>query len=162
ELVVPEYPKPLSDEPVTPKRIGMAIVEAERPWNEAARMSISVMSHEASTALNAYAVDMPPGYKLRFAKWKPDRRAGIAALQNFMQIDKTRPHPFRPRLMGRPRFYVVVADEEGDLYYDGDDNLRVKPAVTSAGLVRLRAEIPQYHYPQAASGVETQYPEKRF
>jgi hypothetical protein len=162
ELLFPEYPIPLSDEPVTPRRVGMAIVEAERPWNEAARMSTSLLSHEASTALNTYVLDMPPGFKLRFAKWKPDRRAGIAVLQNYMEIDKSRPHPFRPRLMGRPRLYLVVADEEGEVYYDGDGKLQVKPAVTSEGLVRLRAEIPAYHYPQAASGAEAQYPEKRF
>jgi hypothetical protein len=162
ELVVPEYPVPATDEPVTPKRVGMAIVEAERPWNEATRMSVSLMSHEASTALNTYTMDMPPGYKLRFAKWKPDRRAGIAVLQNYMEINKDQPHPFRPRLMGRPRIYLIVADDEGELYYDGDGRLCVKAARTGRGLVRLRAEIPAYHYPQAASGNETEYPEKRF
>jgi hypothetical protein len=162
ELVVPEYPTPLSSEPVTHKRVGMAIVDAERHWNEASRMSISLMSHEASTALNTYTMDMPDGYKLRFEKWKPDRRAGIAVLQNYMEINKERPHPFRPRLMGRPRFYLIVADDEGELYYDPDGKPCVRPARTARGLVRLRAEIPAYHYPLGTSGLESQYPEKRF
>jgi hypothetical protein len=162
ELVVPEYPIPTTDDPVTPKRVGMAIVEAERPWNEASRMSVSLMSHEASTALNTYTLDMPPGYKLRFAKWKPDRRAGIAVLQNYMEINKDQPHPFRPRLMGRPRIYFIVDDEEGELYYDSEGRLCVTGAQTARGLARLRAEIPAYHYPQGASGNETEYPEKRF
>jgi hypothetical protein len=125
-------------------------------------MSISLMSHEASTALNTYTMDMPAGYKLRFEKWKPDRRAGIAVLQNYMEIDRAKPHPFRPRLMGRPRLYLVVADDEGELYYNADESPCVRPARRARGLVRLRAEIPAYHYPLGSSGIEAQYLEKRF
>jgi hypothetical protein len=162
ELVVPEYPVPANDEPVTPKRVGMAIVEAERPWSETSRMVVSLMSHEASTALNTYTMDMPAGYKLRFNKWRPDRRGGIAVLQNYMEIDRTERHPFRPELAGRPRIYLVVADDEGEFYYDPDGTPCVRPAVTARGLVRLRSELPAYHYPQASTGNETEYPEKRF
>ncbi|HWX41912.1 MAG TPA: hypothetical protein VN345_12250 [Blastocatellia bacterium] len=64
--------------------------------------------------------------------------------------------------MGRPRLYLIVADDEGELYYDADESPCVRPARTARGLVRLRAEIPAYHYPLGASGIEAQYPEKRF
>src|ERR1700752_2608003 len=107
-------------------------------------------------------MDMPAGYKLRFEKWKPDRRAGIAVLQNYMEIDKAKPHPFRPRLMVRPRLYLIVADDEGELYYDADESPCVRPARTARGLVRLHAEIPAYHYPLGSSGIVAKYPEKRF
>jgi hypothetical protein len=64
--------------------------------------------------------------------------------------------------MGRPRLYLIVADDEGELYYDADESPCVRPARTARGLVRLRAEIPAYHYPLGSSGIEAQYPEKRF
>jgi hypothetical protein len=77
------------------------------------------MSHEATAALNTYLNDMPPGYKLKFTKWKPDRLAGIAQLQNYLEIiDTHKPHPFRPQLLGRPRFYLVVDDPQGELIPD--------------------------------------------
>jgi hypothetical protein len=64
--------------------------------------------------------------------------------------------------MGRPRLYLIVADDEGELYYNADESPCVRPARTARGLVRLRAEIPAYHYLLGSSGVEAQYPEKRF
>jgi hypothetical protein len=58
--------------------------------------------------------------------------------------------------MGRPRLYLIVADDEGELYYDADESACVRPARTARGLVRLRAEIPAYHYPLAGGlGCET-------
>ena len=64
--------------------------------------------------------------------------------------------------MVRPRLYLIVADDEGELYYDADESPCVRPARTARGLVRLHAEIPAYHYPLGSSGIEAQYPEKRF
>jgi hypothetical protein len=55
-----------------------------------------------------------------------------------------------------------VADDDGEFYYDTDGKPSVRPARTVRGLVRLRAEIRAYHYPQGTSGLESQYPEKRF
>jgi hypothetical protein len=120
EMVFPEYPTPITTE-VSPKKVGVAIVEAEREWQEYRRITMSLMSHEATAALNTYLNDMPPGYKLKFTKWKPDRLAGIAQLQNYLEIiDTHKPHPFRPQLLGRPRFYLVVDDRQGELITDPD------------------------------------------
>jgi hypothetical protein len=118
EMLFPEYPNPMTME-VSPLKVGQAIVDVERDWMESSRMVLSLMSHEATAALNTYNNDMPPGYKLRFSKWKPDRLAGIAQLQNYLQIiDPTRSHPFRPHLLGRPRLYLIVDDAQGALIRD--------------------------------------------
>jgi hypothetical protein len=134
EMLFPEYPKPITLE-VSPLKVGQAIVDVERDWMEASRMVLSLMSHEATAALNTYNNDMPRGYKLRFSKWKPDRLAGIAQLQNYLQIiDTTRSHPFRPQLLGRPRLYLIVDDAQGELIPDTDGALAVPGAVATGPL----------------------------
>ncbi|HWX40256.1 MAG TPA: hypothetical protein VN345_03820 [Blastocatellia bacterium] len=130
---------------------------------------------------------MPPGYKLKFAKWKPDRLAGIAQLQNYLEIiDTHQPHPFRPLLLGRPRFYLVVDDRQGEFIPDSAGALAVqhglapipdrtvpgavatglgwtvRQPVDARGLARARAELRAYHYPQTADGQERDRPVKIF
>jgi hypothetical protein len=183
EMVFPEYPNPITTQ-VSPKSVGTAIVEAERPWQEYRRITMSLMSHEATAVQNTYLNDMPPGYKLTFSKWKPDRLAGIAQLQNYLEIiDTHNPHPFRPRLLGRPRLYLVVADSQGEFVPDAAGALaahhgappwEIPPAQTTAlgwtvrqpidsrGLARTRAELHAYHYPHAADGQERDRPVKIF
>jgi hypothetical protein len=186
EMVFPEYPNPITIE-VSPKKVGVAIVEAEREWQEYRRITMSLMSHEATAALNTYLNDMPPGYKLKFAKWKPDRLAGIAQLQNYLEIiDTHQPHPFRPRLLGRPRFYLVVDDRQGEFIPDSAGALAVqhglapipdrtapgavasgldwtvRQPIDARGLARARAELQSYHYPQTADGQERDRPVKIF
>jgi hypothetical protein len=189
EMLFPEYPNPITTE-VSPKKVGVAIVDAQRDWQEHLRINMSLISHEATAALNTYLNDMPPGYKLRFNKWKPDRLAGIAQLQNYLEIiDTHKPHPFRPQLLGRPRFYLVVEDSQGALIPDDSYEPpaerawyrpwgRNEPAPASTpvlapgwtvrqpfdarGLARARAELQVYHYPQTAQGQERDRPFKIF
>jgi hypothetical protein len=188
EMTFPEYPEPITLE-VSPMRVGMAIVDVERQWSESSRMALSLMSHEATAALNTYNNDMPPGYKLRFTKWKPDRLAGIAQLQNYLEIiDTTRSHPFRPQLLGRPRLYLIVDDAQGELLpADNRDRAwdqprdrpwdrthpacspsspspswRVRQPIDARGLARARAELQAYHYPQTGDGEELDRPTKIF
>jgi hypothetical protein len=190
EMLFPEYPDPMTME-VSPLKVGQAIVDVERDWMEASRMVLSLMSHEATAALNTYNNDMPRGYKLQFSKWKPDRLAGIAQLQNYLQIiDPTRSHPFRPHLLGRPRLYLIVDDAQGQLIRDydwqpawerprdrthpacsssadtppapGSTGWTIRQPVDARGLVRLRAELQAYHYPQTGDGVEKDRPVKIF
>jgi hypothetical protein len=141
---------------------------------------MSLMSHEATAAQLTYLNDMPPGYKLTFNKWKPDRLAGIAQLQNYLEIiDTHKPHPFRPQLLGRPRFYLVVDDSQGELIPDPSWDRRlpacsgdasgplstgwtVRQPIDARGLARARAELQAYHYPQTAEGQERDRPVKIF
>src|SRR5262249_6668093 len=61
-------------------------------------------------------------------------------IRNFLEIDKTRMHPFRPDLIGSPALFLIVSDDE--LY-----NPR-----TDAGLARHRAEFAAYRYDAPKSG----------
>ena len=136
--------------------------EAESVWQE--KMSMQMFSHEQTAALNTYWRDLPAIYKRRFTKWRPDRRAGIAVMQNHFQlIDKERPNPFRPELMGRSRLVIIVADGQGELIFNGRRNAyEVAPAEDAAGMKRFRDELKEYHYPQNAVGMEAELPYKDF
>lgn len=167
EIVCPTWP-PIDGaepEPVWPGKVARLIQDAQRPWNEEARMRISVMSHEASATLNTYLYELPE--KLFFTKWEPDARAGIAQIQEYLAIDWDKPHPFRIHpltgepLMGCPRLFFIVDDGQGELYIDSQGRLAVKQAINSGGLARLRWEIPQYHNRIDASGLETNKPEDK-
>lgn len=48
-------------------------------------------------------------------------------------------HPFRPYMWGRPRIYLIVADDQGAL-----EGGRQRQPYDARGLARLRAEIPRY------------------
>jgi len=110
-----------------------------------------VMSHEASAALNTFLIDLPESEKVFFTKWKARKGSGVPQIQEVLAIDRTRSHPFRrdPKtgnhLIGRPRHYLVVADEQGELYYDNENRLRVRQPTNEKGLARLRAEIPEFN-----------------
>lgn len=160
EIVMPEWPVPETID-VSPALMGTKIVDSERPWREL--VSLSLISHEAKDWVNALANDMPDGYKLRFTQWKPDARAGIGPLQNYMGlVDVNKPNPFRPQLLGRSRFILIVDDNQGALIQDEDGDFEVKPATDSRGFARLRAEIPEYQHPFNAAGEEGAAPRKIF
>jgi hypothetical protein len=114
------------------------------------------MSHEASAALNTMIVDLPEELKTFYNKWKAQKGSGVPQIQNMLEIDTKKPHPFRrypeghekagEPLMGRPRIYFVVADGQGELYLDGSGKLRVTGAQDSYGLARARYEMPLYSH----------------
>ena len=92
--------------------------------------------------------------------------------QNHMQVDHSRPHPFRrypaghPRageaLMGYTRLLLVVADGQGELIYDAEnDLLKVRPAADADGLARARWEIPKYRNLVDAGGGERDRPDTK-
>lgn len=173
EMCRPYYPsKPGKTEKTTSRRIGIAIQTVEKPWNEASRIDFRILSHEASDEQLTFQMDMPDTEEfgpLMFEKWQAtDRRLGIRLAQNFLGIDKSEPHPFRrnldgTQLMGRPRFYVLVPDEQGKLTVDERlKKLAAKKAIDEAGQSRFRAEIPKYHYAETIAGVEGKLPYKDF
>lgn len=145
-------------EVVSPGRIASAIRDAERPWAEV--MASSLMSHEASAALNTFIVDLPEDLRVFFSKWKPRRGSGVPQVQEALTIDYSKPHPFRryPQgyvtldgdlsgqpIMGCPSLFLIVEDGQGELYVDNEDMLRVRGATNERGMARLRAEMPVYN-----------------
>ena len=80
-------------------------------------------------------MDLPDELKTFFVKWKAKRGSGVPQIQNLLEVDPTKPHPFRKYpeghpmvgqpIMGRPRMFFVVEDGQGELYVDGNGKLRV-------------------------------------
>lgn len=157
EVVLPKYPydSHVEAEVVSPGRVAKAIRDFMTKWH-IREFEYQRMSHEASAALNAFILDMPDELKVWFQKWKAQKGSGVAETQRLLEIDKTRPHPFRhypashPQaghpLMGRPRAIFVVEDGQGELYVDDIGRMRVIGATNSEGLARLRYEIPIYNH----------------
>jgi hypothetical protein len=164
EAVLPVFPQYLDveTEAVSPGRVADAIKQVRREWGILdSQIEKSVMSHEASAALNTFLIDLEPERKVFFGKWKAQRGSGVPQIQNGLEIDYTKNHPFRrypegykvngtdvsgQPLKGRPREYLLVPDEQGALYVDIDGKLRVYGARDAKGLARLRFEIPLYSH----------------
>ncbi|MEW6734523.1 MAG: hypothetical protein AB1489_24575 [Acidobacteriota bacterium] len=180
EQCLPEFPNPPRPLiPVSPGRVLDLIHKVEQLWNEGPRIKVSRMSHEQSAAANAYSQDAPEGEKETFHKIKGNRRDGIPQLQNYLAIDYTQPHPFRKYpecgctvkpcehpnagepINGCPRIFWIVADGQGELYYDEEGNLLVTQPIDSAGQARARYEIPIYKNRVDANGIEIDDPEHK-
>lgn len=135
------------------------------------RVKRSLISHEASSEVNTYMMDLPDRLKLAWEKWDAygTRMQGIAQIQNYLEIRANINHPFRnypdghekagQPLPGCPRFFFVVADGQGELYY-ADGRLQTRAATNAQGMQRARWEFPQYRLPENASGVEQDKPVK--
>jgi hypothetical protein len=154
EIIRPIWPPidPHADaELVSPGRVARAIKDFQRQHMINETEIKGVMSHEASAALNTFLIDLPQEEKVFFSKWKARKGSGVPQIQEVLAIDRTKQHPFRrdpvsgEPIMGRPRHYIVVADGQGELYYDAEGQLKVRQAVNEKGLARLRAEIPEFN-----------------
>lgn len=159
EICMPKFPRESYDraELVSPGRLAKAMRVGEDFMGILdSQIRQSVMSHEASSTLNTFLIDLPEELQQAFRKWKPQRGSGVPQIQNLMEIDKTKPHPFRlyPKghakegepVMGRTRFILIVADGQGELYADGEGQIRVRGAKDQAGFARARFEIPLYSH----------------
>ncbi len=159
EVIMPKFPfdPSLPSEVVSPGRVAHAIKVIERNFRvRDSQIEQSKMSHEASAAKNTMMLDLPKELTVFFNKWKAAKGSGVPQIQNMLEIDKNKPHPFRrypaghahagAPIMGRPRLYFVVADGQGDLYCDGDGKVRVRGATDGSGLARLRFEMPLYSH----------------
>lgn len=172
EITRPKFPFNDEDvQPVNPRRVMKEILAATKRDQEEARMEISAMSHEASAAYNTFMDLMQGEESLWFNKWKAQVGSGVPQIQDALEIDTTKDHPFRcyPKnypdkllagkpLKGRPRFFVIVPDAQGELYCDDEGVLRVRGAVDSLGMARLRYEFPKYRNPVSTSGQEKSKP----
>jgi len=166
ELIFPSWPNSEDDEVsyVSPGRVARAINDAERTFKEASRMKLNVMSHEASATYNTFRYDLDDDLKQYFVKWSAKYGNGIAQIQEYLAIDFNKDHPFRrypeghPQagepIKGMPRFFIIVEDNQGALYYDDEDRIQVRAYINAEGLARLRWEIPKYHKKVDAAGEE--------
>lgn len=103
----------------------------ERPLNESSRIYVRLIGHEASSE----QATLQTKHKLNYRKVKPDANGGISQMRHVLRLtDFDKPHPFKPWLMGRPHFYVVVTK-----------NQLVNPR-DERGMVNFRAEIAAYRY----------------
>src|SRR5262249_40352406 len=107
------------------------VKRSEMPLNEASRIQVRVIGHEASSE----QATLSTKHHLNYSKVKPDANGGIAQMRHQLRLtDTDKPHPFKPHLLGRPHFYVVVADDE------------VINPKTPKGMVNFRAEMAAYKY----------------
>ncbi len=120
----------------TPRQVAEKIKQLEAPYREAERMQISVMSHEAKSERDTYRKH----HHLNFSSATPDRNGGIAQTKDYLQVDMSKPHPFKEGVMGCPKIFYVVDDEQLENPFD------------DAGFARLRAERPAYHYDEPVAG----------
>jgi hypothetical protein len=159
EVIMPEYPydSTVAPELVSPGRTVRAIQRrlAEMGISQS-QIEQALMSHEASSARNAVLMDLPEEDQIYFGKWKTSRGGGVPHVQQFLEIDKTKPHPFRvhpkghPKegepLMGKPRLIFIVEDGQGELFLDINGKMRVRGARNARGFARARFEIPIYSW----------------
>jgi hypothetical protein len=66
------------------------------------------MSHEAKGPFDVYE----KAYGLKFDKINPGADGGADTVDFLMQIDHSKPHPFRPGKTGDSRFFLVVDDDD--------------------------------------------------
>lgn len=153
EIVLPKYPMPTHEEVplVSPGRVALAVKETMQKWNVSEnQIKLRLMSHEASAALATMAVDLQDELKIFFNKWKAQKGSGVAQIQNVLEIDYTKPHPFRKHpttdepLMGCPRIFFLVSDEQGKLIADAIGKIYVAQPKDADGFARARFEIPIY------------------
>lgn len=135
EYVAPPYS--------TVRDVARFIHEVQKKDGEQLRMSDELISHERATERITFDTE----YGLPYRAWSTDVNAGIARVREYLQIEGTEIHPFRPQFEGAPKLFFVSSTEEGDCVYDAEqDKWRVRQAESAAGLRRLRAEMVSYHY----------------
>lgn len=174
EIVRPEFPVQDNKKPfVNPARVKRAMFNQQLEWGieEDAFSGCSWMSHEATAALNTYLEDQNDGLGIvYFNKWEGGMH-GVPQIQNYLEIDFSKPHPFRrypvghplagKPLPGRPRFFIVVEDDQGELFCDEEGELRVRSWRDAEGMARLRWEIPLYSNHILQTGEESHKPKSK-
>lgn len=123
--------------------------DSEAPDDENEKMVLSQNSHEAESERINYAAE----YELEFEGWQTDYETGIAQISEFLTvIEKDKPNPYRPLLMGRTRLIIVVQDGQGELQWKDEKVPFVTPGRDFLGMTNLRRQIGSYHYPPEEAG----------
>lgn len=174
EVARPHFPNPLDDEIVSPIGMRRELFKLESSWLAPAGITphLRQASHEQKGVRNEY-LEQVDGLPLWM--WIPIDTSqgpmGIAAIQTLLEVEADLPHQFRlypegheregKPLSGRTQFFLVVADGQGELYYDAAvGGLDVTPALDELGFNLTRYEFPRYHYPKNAQGAEANKPVK--
>jgi len=93
-------------------------------------------------------------YGETWVPWDTDYVQGISTIEDwFTVIDRDKPNPFRPELMGRTRIVFVAPNEEYELAYN--DRLKqhfVTISQSERGYYTLRRQLSAYHYPRSELG----------
>lgn len=106
---------------------------------ERSRAHYWLNSHEAKSERLEYRK-----MKIFFNSWTAGPNIGIAQMRNYLSIiDRDKPNPFFPDLMGRSRFVCVVPNEDWP-------RRRV-----DSPWARVEAEFSAYHYKQLTTGEPT-------
>jgi hypothetical protein len=164
EICKPKFPLDSFESPeiVSVGRVATAIREFLDLWNvRDSQVVLRLMSHEASAALNTMAVDLPEETAQFFNKWKAEKGSGVPQIQNLLEINPNKSHPFRryPNgykindidysglpLRGSPKIFFIVPDDQGALRIDVTGQLFVMGAKNALGFARARFEIPIYSF----------------
>lgn len=114
------------------------MAELMRPYREREQLKTYRMSHEAESERKTLRKNgVLPGP----VGWTPGRTRGISQMKAALKLkDLNKPNPFKPDLLGRPEFIIVVADDQYD------------DPVDDFGMARFQAEIAAYHMPQQVIG----------
>jgi hypothetical protein len=161
EVILPRFPLETGEDvpDVSPGRVVKAVREALKEWRVAdEQVLLRLMSHEASAALNTFRIDLADELKMFFSKWKPKRGSGVPQVQELLEIDHSKPHPFRDGIMGRPRIFFIVPDDQGELIAGEFGKLLVAQPTDYKGFARARFEIPLYsQYNVGANKIKDDY-----
>lgn len=129
----------------------------------------SLISHEAKKDRGIYL----KVFGWNWQAWDTDYDSGIGNIRLWIKpIDTHKPNPFRPVLDGRCRMILVCSKGQATLAWNEKDKKYFVTPATSAhvsaidpqGFIRLRAEMPVYHYPaeEAGKALKDQRPERIF
>lgn len=148
------------------------LTEEQRVWNINAprRPQKSLLSHEAKKDRGIYQK-----FGWFWQAWDTDYDSGIGNIRLWIKpVDMHKPNPIRPHvrncpegpyLMGRSKIVLVCAPGQATLFFnEKNKKFDVTPAKDAKGFIRLRAELPVYHYPPEEAGkpVQDQRPVRFF
>jgi hypothetical protein len=164
EIVLPEFPGNSFEtaELVSPGRMAIAVQQCLKEWSiQDSQIKMRLLSHEASATRNTLIMDLQDDIRQYWQKWQAKKGSGVPQIQNLLEIDHAKPHPFRilPEgyiqngedmsfrpLMGRPRMFFLVEDDQGELRTDASSNLYVLGPKNAKGFARARFEMPLYSH----------------
>lgn len=164
EIVKPKFPSDSFETPelVSPGRVAGAIQETLRQWNvDEGQVKVKLMSHEATAAMTTMAIDLKPEIQQFFGKWKAQKGSGVAQIQNLLEIDYTKDHPFRKYpagytvngqdmggqpIKGCPRLFFIVPNDQGEVRRDAGGRMFVVGSKDALGFARARFEMPIYSH----------------
>jgi hypothetical protein len=168
------------------------LFQRERPRLLHNKIVQRILSHEATTELLGYLRDCERYKTSWTKFTPPDATGGIEQWADAIQLDPTKKNPFAidPRTLdpaekfkkfvpmhdcglcgtkhlgehvqGCASWFLVVPDDEGELFATDEGQLQRRPAKTEAGFQRTRYEVPGWHYPESERGkpVKARKPQK--